>query len=354
VARNPVISEILRQGRRRKQKHVLAALATGKVESGFRNLKYGDADSQGWRQERASLYPNPTNLKASVRRFYQEAEQHDRGQSAGELAADVQRPAEQYRGRYREVMSSVKPLLKGGGGGGGGYARSSSSATGRRSITGFSPAMANVGQQTVFDKKGYEAAGRKALLAQFLQKSGKGNSVLFRTGLLSTEAPDPSEFSSTRTTSSLKMAGPLKFSAAQRQAQGGRGGRAQGGGKVPASGRIEEFFYDPMGGWDRSGKKLVSIGAIGGHSDHVHVAGDPRLMLDLGRAAKRMGLAVRENPAFDPVDYDAHTTGSWHYKTGTVRGGRGKKRKVGYALDISGDAQTMAAFARRVRKAHRF
>ncbi len=32
--------------------------------------------------------------------------------------------------------------------------------------------------------------------------------------------------------------------------------------------QVEELFYDPLGGWD-GGR---SIGAIGGHVDHVHVA----------------------------------------------------------------------------------
>lgn len=125
---NAVIREILRQGRNQPRKYVLAALATGKVESNFRNLSYGDADSQGWRQERASLYRNPTNLRASVRRFYAEAAQHDRGQSAGKLAADVQRPAAQYRGRYAQEMGVARQILNGrgattGGGGAGGGAR---------------------------------------------------------------------------------------------------------------------------------------------------------------------------------------------------------------------------------------
>jgi hypothetical protein len=69
-------------------------------------------DSQGWRQERASLYKDPRNLKASVRRFYAEAAKHDRGQSVGELAADVQRPAQQFRGRYAQHLGEARQILK--------------------------------------------------------------------------------------------------------------------------------------------------------------------------------------------------------------------------------------------------
>jgi hypothetical protein len=99
---------------RKRDRYLRAALQTGIVESGLRNLNYGDADSQGWRQERASLYPNPTNVSASVRRFFQEAAQHDRGQPSWELAADVQRPAAQYRGRYKDVAQQAAALLGGG------------------------------------------------------------------------------------------------------------------------------------------------------------------------------------------------------------------------------------------------
>jgi hypothetical protein len=111
-----VIGAIKAIGRRRgvPRKYIKAALEIGKVESNFRNLSYGDADSQGWRQERASIYKNPTNLHASINRVYDEMRQHDRGQRAGLLAADVQRPAAQYRGRYTQVSGEARALLGGG------------------------------------------------------------------------------------------------------------------------------------------------------------------------------------------------------------------------------------------------
>ena len=120
-----IIAAIRREAARvsdpnKRNRYLRAALQTGIVESGLRNLNYGDADSKGWRQERASLYKNPTNISASVRRFFQEAAQHDRGQPSWELAADVQRPAAQYRGRYKDVAGEAVKLLGGGDGGGGG------------------------------------------------------------------------------------------------------------------------------------------------------------------------------------------------------------------------------------------
>jgi hypothetical protein len=100
----------------KRNRYLRAALQTGLVESGLRNLDYGDADSQGWRQERASLYPDPTNIQASVDRFFTEAQQHDRGQHSWELAADVQRPREDLRGRYKDVARQAAALLGQGGG----------------------------------------------------------------------------------------------------------------------------------------------------------------------------------------------------------------------------------------------
>lgn len=99
---------------RARNRYTRAALQTGIVESGLQNLDHGDADSEGWRQERKSLYPNPTNVQASVDRFFNEAAQLDRGQPSWQLAADVQRPAAQYRGRYKTVASQAAALLKGG------------------------------------------------------------------------------------------------------------------------------------------------------------------------------------------------------------------------------------------------
>jgi len=114
VADQAIIDRIIAIGRRRRapRRHKKAALETGRIESNFENLPGGDADSQGWRQERASLYDNPRDLDASINRFYDEAAKLDRGQRAAELAADVQRPAAQYRGRYATASDEASRLLK--------------------------------------------------------------------------------------------------------------------------------------------------------------------------------------------------------------------------------------------------
>jgi hypothetical protein len=100
-----------------------AAVQTGLVESGLRNLNYGDADSLGWRQERASLYKNPTNVRASAQRFRDEFLQHyDPGEKSYEVAWQVQRPREDLRGRYHDEAKEAAAILARYGGGGGGAA----------------------------------------------------------------------------------------------------------------------------------------------------------------------------------------------------------------------------------------
>lgn len=94
-------------------KYLLSAFETGLVESGMQNLDHGDADSKGWRQERTSIYgPSATNVVASAERFFGEARQFDRGQSAGALAADVQRPRADLRGKYGQAREAAIRLLR--------------------------------------------------------------------------------------------------------------------------------------------------------------------------------------------------------------------------------------------------
>ena len=100
-------------------------------------------------------------------------------------------------------------------------------------------------------------------------------------------------------------------------------------------GQIKELFYDPQGGWKNGSR----IAAIGGHSDHVHVAAEKRRVEYLGRIAQRMGLRVSEQDKFGGRPSGGHAPNSWHYS--------------GQAIDVSGDAKRMAAFARLIRRQYR-
>jgi hypothetical protein len=105
---------------------VMAAL----VESGVRNLDFGDADSVGFFQMRLSFWNKgayagyPQNPELQIKWFIDHAVAHKRAQIAagdrdfgedpatwGEWIADVERPAEQYRGRYQLRLAEARKLL---------------------------------------------------------------------------------------------------------------------------------------------------------------------------------------------------------------------------------------------------
>ena len=106
---------------------VMAAL----VESGVRNLNFGDADSVGFFQMRVGIwnkgeyagYPENPGLQAkwfidtalAVKRQRIAAGDAGFGKDPrkwGEWIADVERPAEQYRGRYQLRLAEARRLLR--------------------------------------------------------------------------------------------------------------------------------------------------------------------------------------------------------------------------------------------------
>ena len=107
-----------------KQLPVMASL----VESGVKNLNYGDADSVGFFQMRVGIWNQgaykgfPEKPELQVKWFLDPAEQVKkqriaRGQSVtdpkqfGEWIADIERPAAQYRGRYQLRLGEANGLL---------------------------------------------------------------------------------------------------------------------------------------------------------------------------------------------------------------------------------------------------
>lgn len=138
---NKVFDEMRRGGATRRE--LLAAGVTGIHESGFRNLNYGDRDSEGWRQERKMYYSNPTNVRAAARRFLNEAKEfRGKPMSIGQLAQAVQQSGDSQG--FEGLTPQAKKLLRiwgGAGGGGGGGADG-----GGRTVT--TPA------KTEFDMKG--------------------------------------------------------------------------------------------------------------------------------------------------------------------------------------------------------
>ena len=110
-------------------------------------------------------------------------------------------------------------------------------------------------------------------------------------------------------------------------------------------GDLRELIWRGPGAQTVDNGRRVPTNTFKEHTDHVHVAGQQRAMVQLGKLAQRMGLRVAENPAFDPVD-PVHTTGSYHY-------GRREGNRNYRALDVSGDTALMRKFAKRVTEAYR-
>lgn len=113
-----VIREIIRAGRAQgaNRTQLLAALNTAAVEANYRNPDYGDRDSAGWRQERASSYPGKDRLDVygSATRFFQETRGKRDALRPGALAQSAQRSA--FPGRYAQHTKASADLLRQFGG----------------------------------------------------------------------------------------------------------------------------------------------------------------------------------------------------------------------------------------------
>jgi hypothetical protein len=244
-----IVQAILQESRKIKdpvarRKFKRAAVQTGLVESNLRNLNHGDADSQGWRQERASLYPNPTNVKASVRRFREEFEQHyDPGERASDVAGQVQRPAAQYLGRYQERAGEAKSILREFGGGGGG----SSPAPGYRT----DPQRVSL--------PGVDNSGlRQGALQQYVLDRGKPDSLLTLGSTLRGARDQPS--------SSFNVGSFYKGQPREQQKQ--RGGAKSAESLGDEIGRYASKLGLSPGSRDRD---PAHNAAVGGSSDSDHI-----------------------------------------------------------------------------------
>lgn len=92
-------------------KVMLALFEAGIVESGFRNLNYGDRDSVGFLQQRPSQgWPNPTDVPTATRSFVSKAKAVEgKHATAGQLAQAVQRSA--FPLKYDAVKPAAQALL---------------------------------------------------------------------------------------------------------------------------------------------------------------------------------------------------------------------------------------------------
>lgn len=269
-----VLNAIKRGARRNRAspKELKAAIETGIVESNLRNLSGGDRDSAGWRQERASLYADPTNLDASVDRFFRETKAvKGKYGRAGDLAAAVQRPAAQYRGRYQQVSERADQLMGSGSRG--------------PTIPGVSPRP----QAMLVRGAGPSAADqRRQLLGQYLAVRGQPGALLgLGTGLANVQeptmqrvlvpgssAPATTLASSPRRSGTFKIVGPNPDRLKPQLVSFAR--------------RVAGIYGKPLVGSDGTGHSYRT--ATGGVSQHTtgnatDIPASGRELLRMGRAA---------------------------------------------------------------------
>jgi len=277
----------------------------------LQNQAFGDRDSVGWRQARSHYgsVSDRLNLDKSVSGFMNEvAGELKSGKRSSEAAANVQRPAAQYRGRYKERAPQAEDILKALGGGG-----ASKSVSGS---TGGSGATASV--ETSFDKAGFEGQRKKAILGSFLQKRNP-NSMLLRLGVVGTQAPAASDF----TKSELKVTPgkePQKSSGGGSSGGGGSGdiryGSAWGGSQKVVNTTVAPILKQ-FGVTVTSAKRSSDPSGIGTQSDH-HVGNKTAYANDLpatGQKGEQIARAIAKR-----LGIKGYSTGNFQRHTVNIGG----------------------------------
>jgi hypothetical protein len=114
-----IVALMCRMAKPYGQKILLATFETAIVESGIHNLRYGDAHSHGvfqqqWDQGWGTL-ADTMDPRRATQMFLDAAEAVARrypGLSAGQLAAEVQRPREDLRGEYQKREAQASALIE--------------------------------------------------------------------------------------------------------------------------------------------------------------------------------------------------------------------------------------------------
>lgn len=170
-----VLAKVLKTGDRMgaTEKEKLAAVQTALVEANISNPTVAtDHDSLGWRQERQMYYDNPTNIKASAGRFFDETAAAGRGagSTAGTLAQSVQRSA--YPERYDERTAEAQPLLDAFNAGRAGTPKERAKVEQLTKVaTDINAEAKKLGIQGV---NGLDKQGAKAVAEVFIAKKRKG------------------------------------------------------------------------------------------------------------------------------------------------------------------------------------
>lgn len=272
---------------RRVQTALLEAMA---VESNFRNLNYGDRDSQGVLQQRPSTgWGKPGNAAEDIRQFLTRAGELDRSfkGSSGQLAQAIQRSA--FPARYGQRASEVASLL----GGSSGPATAPQAAS---ELPGASQAPSQGAQRSAFARALLSGAASDPLKllgaienvqerptpapAPPAQEHGheaapdvNDPQLSSRGSALSQLIPLGSKFGLTVTSTTSGKHTPTSWHYKKRAADyGGDQARMMSLMRYALANPhlFKEAFFDPAGAYVKNGK--VYRGKIGGHSDHVHLA----------------------------------------------------------------------------------
>jgi hypothetical protein len=361
-----ILNEIIRFSRGRygdprvRRQFQRFATSIGIVESGGRNVRHGDADSLNFRQERQSVYGDewarsggPYNTRAIVKRLANEFDQfRDPGETAGQIAAQVQRPAAQYAGRYAQVMPEARRLLQAARGGVRGGA--SGGTGGPSAAPGGGIVIPGSGGRRTLGESGVDVAGLLAALQDTktpVQSVGlqapafsamaampQGGQVPVSSGGPAPKQDIGALLAAVRTSGDPGLGGGGGTGLQVIPGQGGAKGAPAPRGRVPQS-QIVELFWNGPGAQNIDNGRRVGKGYVSGHTDHVHAGfktgGQARRA---ARLAQSLGLSVREYSPLDKVD-PVHTEGSLHYQYGGKR-----------AMDVSGDPAAMRKFARLIAR----
>jgi len=319
----------------------------GIVESGLRNLDYGDRDSLGALQQRPSQgWANATDpYKAALDYLKQAIPLAGKYGSAGQLAQAVQRSA--FPGRYSQVSGQAVKYLSGGG-------ASPSAATAAAQTTSDAPDSSST----------YVPGTITQQLAAQLAPKAKPQSGPLPTLGFAAKAPMPAGYQGVQTSGApqqQRFDAPQALSALQAVAavQGDKAASTHSANETKASesshadrhdgthgSKVLELIHnDGSGpGYGIKNGQVVNGSQVfsdvwAGHQNHVHVAAGPKTVVLLGKLAQRMGLRVSENPHFGGVDPAAHVPDSYHDR--------------GEAIDASGTPKQMDAFAKAVEEYNR-
>lgn len=276
----------------KEQKALVEAMG---VESGYRDLNYGDRDSLGILQQRnnGAWGKAKEGVATDVGQFLDVARQKNASGkygSAGSLAQAVQ--VSGFPDRYDQRSGEASRILAQYGNRGPaarvkGVKAPAQPATGPAAVPGVD-----------------NSAQRRALVGSFLQQGGvqNTNAVLGLAAQYGQAADIPATVAP----------------AAQTQAPAASVSPGAAQGKKLSGSKVLELIYNDGGqGYGiKNGQTVSGQGVFSavwdGHKKHVHVAAGPKTVVALGKYAQRLGLQVGENSNFGGENPGAHVAGSYH------------------------------------------